>query len=60
MSVLNLLELSFIDWEQEVNVKITHVYQENRTLKMVINSLEKRLVQLEEQPKRKGLFGRKN
>jgi len=57
---IELLEFVLIDLDEDVSAKITHLYQETKRLKVIITTLEKRIAELEEPPKRKGLFGQKN
>lgn len=57
---VELLEFVLMDLEDKFNITIKHIHQENQHLKSYINSLEQRMQRLEEQPKKKRLFGLKN
>lgn len=54
------LEVALIDIDKDVTSKLNHLYRENKQLKMLVNELIERITQLEEPPKRKGLFKQKN
>ena len=50
------IENVLVDLDKNVNEKIYRLYQENKNLKTLMGTLEKRIAHLEEQPRRKGLF----
>ena len=55
---IKTIEFILDDLENEAFSKINHLFQEKKKLKLFVDSLEKRIVQLENPPKR-NVFGKK-